>query len=115
MPIPRGNESWLWRILGATQFYDALIAAAALIAGGVSTYKFYVERWFKTAWVSAIGVGAVCALTIVRAALTYRREARKQSLHELQGCLVTLHALLTGNDPGCGTDVKAQTDGARAD
>lgn len=99
MPIPRGDESWFWRILGATQLYDALIAGAALMAGSVGTYKLFVDQWYKTALLSAIGLVAVCVFTIVRAALTYRREVKKQSLHELQGCLVTLHALLIGNDP----------------
>lgn len=87
MPIPHDNPAGFGRIASAIQFYDILVALAAFVVGSAGTYKLYVDEWYGAALAAAAGSVVVCVASVVRAVLTYKREAKKQSLHELYGCL----------------------------
>lgn len=85
-------------MLRATQFYDGLIALFTFVAASVGAYKFFVDQWPRAGLLVSVSAGSVCLLAIVRATLAFRIEAKKTSLHELQGCLLTIHALLVETD-----------------
>jgi hypothetical protein len=102
MSIPRVRH-WIWRLLSASQFYDALIATFAATGGIVASQKLIVvDGWRVAGWLVAISAFGVCALSILRAVVTYRQQAKRESLHELEGCLMTIHAILAEDDsPDC--------------
>jgi hypothetical protein len=101
MPIPR-VEHWVWRLLTAGQFYDAFIAVVALTGGAVTSHKFILDGWHGSGQLVALSAFGVCALSILRAVVTYRQQAKRESLLDLEGCLMIIHAVLaTGNDRDC--------------
>jgi hypothetical protein len=74
----------------------------AATAGVVASQKLIVDGWRVAGWLVATSAFGVCALSILRAVVTYRQQARKESLHELEGCLMTIHAILAEDDsPEC--------------
>lgn len=89
---------WIWRLLSASQFYDALIAILAATSGVAASQKLIVDGWRVVGWLVAISAFGVCTLSILRAIINYRQQARRDSLHELEGCLMTLHAILVEDD-----------------
>lgn len=93
MSIPRVRH-WAWRILTAGQFYDGLIAIFAATAGVVASQKLVVDGWRVAGWLVATSAFGVCTLSILRAIVTYRQQTKRESLHELEGCLMTIHAIL---------------------
>lgn len=97
MSIPRVKH-WAWRILTSGQFYDALIAIFAATAGVVASQKLLVDGWRVAGWLVAVSAFGVCALSILRAIVIYRQQAKKDSLHELEGCLMVIHAILAEDD-----------------
>src|SRR5689334_16631996 len=90
MSIP-GVRHWIWRLLGASQFYDGLIAILAATGGVAASQKLIIDGWHVAGWLVAISAFGVCGLSILRAIVTYRLQAQKDSLHELEGCLMTIH------------------------
>jgi hypothetical protein len=105
MSIPRVKHR-IWRLLSASQFYDALIAMLAATGGVAASQKLIVDGWRVAGWLVAISAFGVCALSILRAIVTYRQQAKKDSLHELEGCLMTIHAILAED---AGSDRQKQT------
>lgn len=97
MSIPRVKH-WAWRILTAGQFYDALIAISAMAGGFVASQKLIVDGWRAAGRLVATSAFSVCVLSILRAIVVYRHEAKKESLHELEGCLMIIHAILAEDD-----------------
>lgn len=97
MSIPRVRH-WVWRLLGSSQFYDALIAMVAATGGVAASQKLIVDGWRVAGWLVAISAFGVCALSILRASVTYRQQAKRESLHELEGCLMIIHAILAEDD-----------------
>lgn len=97
MSIPRVKH-WASRILTSGQFYDALIAIFAMAGGSVASQKLIVDGWRVAGWLVAVSAFVVCALSILRAIVAYRYESKKRSLHELEGCLMIIHAVLAEDD-----------------
>jgi hypothetical protein len=97
MPIPVPGH-WFRRLAAASQVYDALIALAALGAGAAGVFRLVADGYVGLAWLVGGCALAVCALSVVRAILSYRTQAARESLHELQGCLMTLHSLLVDTE-----------------
>ena len=100
MAIPV-RESWLRTVLQTSQTWDVLIALTALVAGTTGVTGLAAAGRRSAAWLAAGCAVLTCALTVARAGVTWARQARRESLHELRGCLMTLHALLVEPDrPG---------------
>jgi hypothetical protein len=97
MAIPV-RESWLRTVIQTSQTWDVLIALTALVAGTTGVSSLAAAGRHRAAWLAAGCAVVTCALTVTRAAVTWARQARRESLHELRGCLMTLHALLV--EPG---------------
>ena len=97
MTIPV-RESWLRTVAQTSQVYDVLIALTALAAGTTGVTSLLAAGRRGAAWLAAGCAVATCALTVARAGATWSKQARRESLHELRGCLMTLHALLVETD-----------------
>ncbi|BCS30820.1 hypothetical protein TBR22_A00200 [Luteitalea sp. TBR-22] len=97
MPIPV-RASWTRTILQASQTWDILIACTALLAGTTGVAGLAAAGRTQAAWLAATCALLSCALTITRAGVAWTRDARRESIHELRGCLMTLHALLVESD-----------------
>jgi hypothetical protein len=97
MAIPV-RESWLRTIAYTSQVYDVLIALTALAAGTTGVVSLLSAGRVGAAWLAASCAVLTCVLTVTRAGVTWARQARRESLHELRGCLMTLHALLVETD-----------------
>jgi hypothetical protein len=97
MPIPVPGH-WLRRLAAASQVYDALIAVAAFGAGAAAVFRLVADGYVGLAWFVGGCAFAVCVLSIVRAILSFRTQSTRESLHELQGCLMTLHSLLVDTE-----------------
>lgn len=87
--IPTPKSPWQ-RILGTTFLYDILIALAAL-ANALLTLKHGSRALIAAAIL-------IMALAIIKAVIQWRQKDAKDSPHELEGCLYTLHAILLPED-----------------
>lgn len=97
MSIPRG-KGFIEKIIQEPFVYDIIIAAAA-----ACTAIYEVRRFSTTdkteAVVVSICAGAVFLFTVLKNLAAWNKTSKKESIHELEGCLHTLHAaLLPGND-----------------
>jgi hypothetical protein len=100
MAIPV-RDTWLRTILQASQTWDVLIALTALVAGTTGVSSLAMAGRVGAAWLAGLCAVTTCALTITRAGVAWAKQSRRESLHELRGCLMTLHALLVETDrPG---------------
>jgi hypothetical protein len=97
MTIPV-RERWWRTLVHTSQVYDVLIALTALAAGTTGVTSLIAAGRRGAALVAAGCAVITCALTVARAAVMWARQARRESLHELRGCLMTLHALLVETD-----------------
>jgi len=92
MPIPR-NKSVLTRIFEEPFVYDVVIALAALVAaiyGGFNYFKTNKPEAVAIFWCA----GVVFIVTCLKHIAAFKKASKKESLHELEGCLHTLHAAL---------------------
>jgi hypothetical protein len=100
MSIPV-REHWLRTILQASQTWDILIALTALVAGTTGMASLAAAGRTGAAALAAACALITCGLTITRAGVAWAKQVKRESLHELRGCLMTLHALLVESDcPG---------------
>ncbi|MGV3519081.1 GAF domain-containing protein [Luteitalea sp.] len=100
MAIPV-RERWLRRAIHASQTWDVLIALTALVAGTTGVATLAESGRSGAAWIAGSCAVLTCVFTITRAVVAWTKQARRESLHELRGCLMTLHALLVETDrPG---------------
>lgn len=94
MAIPR-PKSGIKSFFAREWVYDTPFAIAALIPNGFALWKFWYDQQtglaiFFLVWVIILGFGA-----FGKVVLKAKKEKRSESTHELEGCLQTLHAMLT--------------------
>lgn len=93
MAIPRPKRGWRWLLTQAATF-DIAIAGFAAVVGLTSAVNYGLQRH---PWLAAVVGGAtviVLVLAAVRGVITLKEASKKESTHELEGCLHTLHAVL---------------------
>jgi hypothetical protein len=99
MPIPRPPRGIRW-ILAQTATYDILIAVFASVIGFSSAWNYFSAGRVFVALVAGVGTVGVLVFAIARQGLGLAAARKKESSHELEGCLYTLHAVLAPPD-GC--------------
>jgi hypothetical protein len=99
MAIPRPRKGLRWLFV-QTQTYDILIAIFAAIVGFPSVVTYAAQGRRGIALAVALGTIGVLAITAVKQLVGLAAARRKESTHELDGCLYTLHAVLAPG-PGC--------------
>ena len=101
MAIPSVAKSFFSRPATWHLACDVLIAIGAAAVGLTTAYRFWTD---ERALSVIIGSGTVIVLlfTAIRAGLQYRERARKESLHDLEGCLHPLHTILVGKEQDAG-------------
>jgi hypothetical protein len=93
MPISRQRRGVRW-IAAQTATYDILIALFASVIGLSSALNYAVTG--KRVVAAAVGLGTfgVFVFSFVKQSLGLAAARKRQSSHELEGCLYTLHAVL---------------------
>jgi hypothetical protein len=92
--IPGAKVSWIRNTDLHVLYGDVLKASASLGLVWLTVPRYFSEGRTVAAG-AAIGLGAaVCVATVAGACSTWRQKRSKQSLHDLEGCLHTLHAVL---------------------
>lgn len=98
MPIPRPPKGVRW-LFAQTATYDILIAGFASAIGFSSALSYAAqERPGLALLVGSATIGVLC-FTVVKQIVGLAAARKKESTHELEGCLHTLHALLSPEDP----------------
>ena len=93
MPIPRPPQGVRW-LFAQTATYDVLIAIFASVIGFSSAWNYWSANRWKLATTVFIGTVGVVAFTIWKQIIGLAAARKKESTHELEGCLYTLHAVL---------------------
>ena len=93
MPIPAAPTGWRWA-LGQPSTYGILIAAFAAPIGISSAINFVSQGRAWLALMVATGTVGVLAFTVIQHIVGLKAARKKNSIHELEGCLNTLHAVL---------------------
>jgi hypothetical protein len=96
VPIPR-RKTGLARLFNQTATYDFLIAIFASAVGWASALNYLSQGKPWLALAVAIGTASVLAVTSIKQGVAWAAQNKKESTHELDGCLHTLRAAL---DPG---------------
>ena len=93
MPIPRppGGVRWL---LAQTGTYDVLIGVFASAVGFSSAWIYASQGRHVLAFLVGSGTVGVLFFTLIKQAVGLGAARKKESTHELEGCLHTLHAVL---------------------
>jgi hypothetical protein len=91
-------ESRLRRMLRSPVSYGSAQTLFTAVAGGGAAFGLQLAGLEPWALVAGLCAAAATIAGIVRAVLEVRREARKDTVHELEGCLETLLSIL--NPPG---------------
>lgn len=99
MPIPRPPRGIRW-ILVQTATYDILIALFASVIGLSSAWNYFSAGKTLLALVAGLGTVGVLVFAVVRQGLGLAAARKKESSHELEGCLCTLHAVLDPPERG---------------
>jgi hypothetical protein len=97
MPIPRPPRGVRW-ILAQTATYDILIALFASAIGISSALNYYMQGRPRLALLVGCGTIGVVCFTIIKQGAGLAAARKKDSTHELEGCLYTLHAILAPPD-----------------
>src|SRR6266478_5673025 len=93
MPIPRSPKGVRWL---RTQPFPYAISAGlcAAAVGGASASNYASQGKPILALLVALGTVGVLLSTCVREFIGWTAARKKDSTHELEGCLYTLHAVL---------------------
>ena len=93
MGIPRPKTGWRW-LVAQTATFDLATAGFTAIVGLTSAINYaFAGRPVFAATISAATV-CVLLLTIAKNTVALNQARQKDSVHELEGCLHTLHAIL---------------------
>jgi hypothetical protein len=87
------KTGWRW-LVEQTATFDMATAGFTALLGSTSAIDYAVQGHHRLATTIAAGTAGVLLLTIARNAVTLRQVREKTSMHELEGCLFTLHAAL---------------------
>ena len=93
MAIPRQPKGVRW-LFSQTTTFDILIAAFASVIGLSSAASYASQNRQGSALMVALATVAVLVFSVVKNAMGLRQASKKDSIHELEGCLHTLHAVL---------------------
>ncbi len=93
MSIPRGPKGVRW-FFGQTATYDILIAVFAAVIGFTSVANYMAQGKETLAVAVAVGTLGVLIFTGLKQGVGLVAARKKDSIHELEGCLFTLHAAL---------------------
>jgi hypothetical protein len=93
MPIPRSPKGVRW-LLTQTAAYDVAIAIFASLIGFSSAWNYGTANRWKLATIVFSGTVGVVAFTVWKHIIGLAAARKKDSTHELEGCLYTLHAVL---------------------
>jgi hypothetical protein len=98
VPRPASGVRWLF---SQTQTYDILIATFAAVIGVSSAANYAAQGRPRTAAAVGVATLAVLIATFIKQAIALGDARRRESVHELEGCLYTLHAVLdpSARDP----------------
>jgi hypothetical protein len=97
MPIPRPPKGVRW-ILGQTATYDVLIALFASVIGLSSAANYISQGNRRLALLVGLGTFGVLVFTAIKQGAGLAAARKKDSTHELEGCLYTLHSILAPED-----------------
>jgi len=97
MPIPAPPQGWRW-VLGQTGTYGILIALSASAIGVSAALNFWNQGRVSLAALVSLGTVGVLLFTVVQHLVGLAAARKKDSMHELEGCLYTLHAVLRPPD-----------------
>src|SRR5688500_7415662 len=100
MAIPR-PRSGLWWLLSQASTYQILAALFASAIGIASAFNYWTQQRHGLAWLAGIGTALVVVFTVAGHGLALMAARKKDSLHELEGCLYTLHGMLLPPDSRC--------------
>ncbi|HEY3162105.1 MAG TPA: hypothetical protein VGJ78_24255 [Vicinamibacterales bacterium] len=93
MAIPRPPYGLRW-IFSQTSTYDIAIAGFASVAGLSSAWTSWSQDRPVPALLALSGTVGVLVFSVIKQAVSLAAARRKQSTHELEGCLHTLHEVL---------------------
>ena len=93
MAIPRTKTGWRW-LIAQTATFDIATAGFTAIVGLTSAINYALagREWLATTVAGATSI--VLCLTIAKNTVALKQTKQKESTHELEGCLYTLHAAL---------------------
>jgi len=91
--IPRPSKGYRW-LASQPSTYDLLITGGASLIGFSSSANYAGQQRFKLAALVAGATVAVLIFATVKHGLGLAQARRKESIHELEGCLHILHAVL---------------------
>jgi hypothetical protein len=99
--IPGAKVSWFRNPDVQVLCADLVKAAGALGVVGIAVPKLAAEGRTEAALASLLLGGVVCIFSVLGALAAWRQKKLRVSLHDLEGCLHTLHAVLqaAGADP----------------
>lgn len=89
----------IWRVLGQTQIWEFFVAIAVPIGGITSGNKYLRDGETFAALAVFAGTVIIFVGTVAKIYVTWRQHRIKESTHELEGCLHTLHAVMTAGMP----------------
>src|SRR5437867_525661 len=97
IPAPRTRWSWL-----ATQpsVYDVLVAICASGIGIASAVNYWTQKRPELAIVVVATTTFVVIFSLLKHGFVLKEASKKESMHELEACLYTLHSIL-GPAPEC--------------
>ena len=95
LPYPKSR---LRKLLSSPVSYGAAQTVFTAVGGSIVTFGLQAIGLGAWALAAAVCTAGATISGIVRAALEVHREARKETVHELEGCLETLLSIL--NPPG---------------
>ena len=93
MGIPRPKTGWRW-LVAQTATFDIATAGFTAILGLTAAANYWLQGRAPLATLVVLATGAVLTLTIVKNTVALAQARQKESVHELEGCLLTLHATL---------------------
>jgi hypothetical protein len=93
MPIPRPPRGARW-LLAQAGVYDLLIALFACAIGFTSAWNYASQGRRLSAVLVGLGTVGVLCFSAAKQLLGLAAAWKKDSTHELEGCLHTLHAVL---------------------
>jgi hypothetical protein len=93
MPIPAPPRGWRW-LFTQTPTYQILIALFAAPIGVSSAVNYWNQGRGSLAVLVALGTAGVLGFTVMQHTVGLASARKKDSMHELEGCLYTLHAVL---------------------
>jgi hypothetical protein len=93
MPIPRPPQGLRW-IVRQTATYDILITVFASAIGFSSAYNYAEQGQRSLALLVGLGAVGVFGFAVLKHSVGLAAARNRDSTHELEGCLYTLHAVL---------------------